>query len=339
MNIVWWKWNFARYRDIDSVKCICEHDTPMYMDIFPESEKIIYHGDFDALPAQTGAIVIINGAVVKLTDIEVLNEYIKTMPWVVVFSMQDDDSDFPLHELRHSNMKIWVQSPKPGGKGISWAANNHNAFRRVPVGYTQMFRHISAEQKRIPRTLDWFFSGINGPGLRIEWETALKNLMGDVYNEPQIPEPKIADKNRYAFERQVWCNKGHWRGMLDESDYVHMTCSAKVIICRPAPCGPETGRLYEALEAGCVPIVPQFPPLGAWAESYDWRDYWEYVLGEKPPFPIINDASDLAGEVRNAIQEWPANAQRISVWWTDYKERLKKVLWDEVKELQRKAAS
>ena len=334
IHIVWWKWNSEVFRNRGANNCIYEHDVPMYMDAFPENSQTVYLDGFQNLPANTGAIVVLNGAVVKAVDVELLNHHISQMPWVVVLSMQDDNSRLPLHSLRHPNMKIWVHSPKPGLKNsnecFSWAMPNHDYARRIPVGYTKMFRNLSSDIIATPRTLDWLFIGRVGYSSRQDWFAALKSLIGNKFSEPAV----------FAHnERRIWSNEGVFGEVTignlpaSEEQYVSMTCSAKVIICRPASCTPETGRLYEALEAKCVPIVSRCAPDN-WNEVYNWENYWEYVFGETPPFPIINGPDELESAIQKALHDWPSNVNHIYSWWTDYKQRLFKTLKEEVRELQ-----
>lgn len=338
IHILWWKWDFKHFRNGPPDTCIYDHDAPMYMDIFPEGEEVQYVDEFTQLPLGAGAIVVLNGAKMSLVQFDELRELIKPLPWVVVFSVQDDNSRFPLHILEHPNMKIWVHAPKPGVRAgkepFSWAAPHHDYARRLPVGYTKMFRRITAEQRAVPRVFDWSFTGITGQSTRLDWWNALRDLCGSAFHNPTMEAPKrVSSHEGLSPDRQIWCNKGHWVGMLADEDYVSMTCASKIAICRPASCTPETGRLYEALEAGCVPIVTRTAP-GAWGEVYDWTRYQEYIFGETPPFPVIDGPNDLQAAIQDALREWPENAHRISIWWTDYKERLKKTLWEEVRELQ-----
>ena len=315
--VVWWQWNFHAYRDGGSTGCVYEHDTALFMDMFPEPENT-YIGNFSDLPPKTGAIVVVNGARADSSYIPALQKFIKDMPWVVVFSMQDDNSILRLHELKHPNMKIWVHSPKCGGAGFEWSQNNHDYARRIPVGTTKLFRNLSPEQRATPKTIDWLFIGRLGFSTRVEWFVALRDLVGN----------KFTDTGTLN-ERRIWTQDGCTEEWVTEEKYVNMMLAAKVVICRPASCTPETGRLYEALEAGCVPIVARCA-TGDWNQKYNWQAYWPYVFGEIPPFPIIDGPRDLARGIQEALNEYPENANRIQIWWADYKIRLAKQLHDEV---------
>jgi hypothetical protein len=72
--------------------------------------------------------------------------------------------------------------------------------------------------------------------------------------------------------------------------------------------------VYEALEAGCVPLADN---------HYAWEDYtlsyWTYLFGEVPPFPTVTEWRSFPKLLLDALEEWPANANRIGSWWMKYK--------------------
>lgn len=79
----------------------------------------------------------------------------------------------------------------------------------------------------------------------------------------------------------------------------------------PAPCGwqnLESFRAWEALEAGCIPIVERRPRF----------DYFATLCGDYP-FPCITDWSEAADILRKNMAELEDLRQRCSVWWQSYK--------------------
>jgi hypothetical protein len=81
--------------------------------------------------------------------------------------------------------------------------------------------------------------------------------------------------------------------------------------------------LGEALEAGCIPIVEDCL-LGG-------RSYWEYVLGENPPFPTLRHWSDFPLHLDQALREWPENRDKLQTWWKEYKTRASRWLVEDLR--------
>jgi hypothetical protein len=89
----------------------------------------------------------------------------------------------------------------------------------------------------------------------------------------------------------------------------------------PCPNGfvhPETYRIYEALECGCIPIVEN---------AYKYYDR----LFPGNPFIKINKWI----EARSIIQEWKSEQisqkrEECKIWWTQYKDSLKKFISDKI---------
>lgn len=303
IHLVWWRFNQHQLRNTLETDSTIQgiHSTIMYSDFFPEPQFKYVYG-FGDLPYDSGALVIVNGGNCRPDEMEILNALIRPLPWVVIMVVFDEGSLLPLAQIRHPNMKIWVQEPKIGV---------HDNMRRIPLGYT-----LWAKQNlplALSRPWDWFFGGRMGHVP--EWDKAIRNLTnGRLYDVPRDAENYIID-------------------CLNPASYMQAMGVAKVIPCRPGNCTPETSRVYEALEAGCVPIVCKFPPEGGWKVNYPWPNYWEYVLGENPPFPIINGPEELAGAIQQALAEWPINARRIGEWWHQYKRNLHAILFTEIQEL------
>ena len=294
--IVWWRFNVDQLRGIDTDTTVQGvHSTIMYSDMFPEPE-FEYHYDFDSLKPNQNALVVVNAGAWHPEFVDVLNHHLATRAGSIVFVVFNEDNHLDLGRLNCS--RIWTQEPKPG---------LHDSVRRLPLGYTRWAKKVQSP----PRTLDWFFSG------RLhhipEWHSAITSLDGGFKNEVSVCDDGI----------QV---VGH----LDSAEYMRLLCSSKVAVCRPGNCTPETSRVYEALEVGCVPIVPRYPPEGHWKQYYGAPHYWEYVLGENPPFPVIDHPKELADCLKNTLLNWHQLAPQVSVWWEQYKLRLKQELRDEL---------
>lgn len=105
--------------------------------------------------------------------------------------------------------------------------------------------------------------------------------------------------------------EGFTQGM-DQDQYWRFLARTKVA---PCPAGPETAssfRVWEALEAGCVPIVDARPPGGT-------PGYWDRVLGPHHPLPVIDDWATLPTVIGQVLDDWALNAATVSAWWQQHK--------------------
>jgi hypothetical protein len=308
--VVWW--NFER----DVVKC---HSTTMLSDTFPDTE-CAYVYDFADLPPDTGAIVVVSGGfgwADRTQQIENvmsrLQDKIAALPWVVVVTCYDACSHLRVDHLQHPRMKIWVQEPKPGpgtgneGRIPAIGMLNHHAYRRVPVGYTRTVLDFLPKFDLDDKLMPWFFAGRMDQEWRADWTAAIAAL-------PEADDCLPISRVSTSF-------------------YVGCLAMAKVVPCRPS-ITPETARVYEALEAGCIPIVASVSGAEGWNVRYDWTHYWEYVLGEPPPFPVIPSPGHLADAVRKTLDNWDEQSKLVRSWWADYKVRLARDLRAEVEGLR-----
>lgn len=263
----------------------------------------IHRNGFHQLPPDAdGAIVVIHGEHEVRKAAQVL-ENINRLKWAVSIVIGDDWSVFPTEYLRGSRRKVWQQMPIPGVH--DWVD------RKLICGYahdTENWLAHYEEQKRY-RTLDWFFAGqINHPG-RKQCVTQLKMIpCGFLHESP-------------AF----------WSG-LSRAEYFQKLASCKIAPCPSGAATPDTIRLAEALEAGCVPIAedkwpPTFPRKNF---SPGKTGYWRYVLGEEPPFPILNEWHQLPPIYDQVMCEWPENQRRLQSWWADYKQKMWRWLTEDV---------
>jgi len=162
--------------------------------------------------------------------------------------------------------------------------------RLIGVGFPPHFNDIDF----VERCNGVFLSAQNTHDLRHQCFAALEDL--DV---PKVVHPTT----------------GFTHGM-DKSEYVTCMAAAKIA---PAPSGPVTAdnfRLFEALEAHTVPIA-------------DNKDFWLNLFPDAP-FPIVENYEQLPGYIRDQLEEWPANSNRITAWWMHQKRQLSKWLVEDL---------
>lgn len=246
-----------------------------------------HHLSVDEVPAKQGAVVVIPGGY-HADHMERLNAALRPLRWVLLVVTSDECSLFAWRGVRHPRVNLWIQTPRPLRHRVS-------AARFLPVGWPpetpaliRQFPIVARE-----RPLDWFFAGQVTHERREQCVTALRRCG---------PGGVLAP------------TEGFLQGM-PRAEYVNHLVSAKVAPCPAGPATPDSFRLWEALEAGCLPLADATTPEG-------WVGYWELTLGRTPPFPIIQDWGFLPELMPELLAEWPSNANAASAWWLAEKRQL-----------------
>lgn len=243
------------------------------------------------LPKTKGAVIVFP-ARAQVDYINDLNAQLKRLKWVVLILTGDEESVFPVEQIKHNNIRIWVQEPRKG---------RHDKHRKLGTGYsTEVGKVDVAEQ--IDKDLDYFFSGQVTHKRRTDMIEQLDNMTGGEY----------------------LATEGFTQG-FEPAEYFKLMQRAKTA---PAPSGPETPnsfRLFEALEAGAVPIADtrvikqDFPD-----------DYWTWFFDEEPPFPVLTEYEQLPGYIADSIRDYPRLNNRVVSWWIKYKRSLCYTLVDDL---------
>ncbi|MGD0493220.1 MAG: exostosin family protein [Steroidobacteraceae bacterium] len=166
----------------------------------------------------------------------------------------------------------------------------HAENRKVmffPLGYKTGFSSRKPSKPAAERRYLWSFMGDANKSSR---QAMLKAVQGIgesfVHLTSGWNSPDALPTQRY-------------REVMDESIFV------------PAPCGwqnLESFRAWEALEAGCIPIVERRPQF----------DYFATLCGDYP-FPSISDWSQAADFLKKDLAELEQLRQRCSAWWQAHK--------------------
>lgn len=217
---------------------------------------------------------------------------------VVVVLTGDEDHVFPVREFNERALAtVWVQNPSLDVARSSW--------RVLGCGYTTHVRTavLAASVEHVSnRDLKWAYLG--------QTTTPRREQLRDVLDGMEAFSPGSG--------RAVH-SPGFTRGISRE-DYAATMLRARVA---PAPAGPgcpDTFRLFEALEAGCVPVGDE------WTKHETLTGYFEAMFGEAPPFPIVEDWAGLEPIVSDVSRHWPWRAARVLSWWGRYKHRTAKRL-------------
>lgn len=242
-----------------------------------------------------GAVVVLP-ARYHVDDVDRLNRELSLLQWVVLILTSDEESTFPREKLSHPNMAIYVQSPDPKDDDKQHALLIPQGF---PKDAPELIR--AAKDEAMKRPLDYWFSGQITHSRREQMADALSVVTGNrAINE---------------LHGDFIATPGFTQG-LPHDEYYRKMASAKAI---PAPSGavtPDSFRLYEALEAGCVPIADSDSPIEGGV-----RNFMEYLY-PGDPFPVIHDWHQLQDQLIYVRDHYPALNNRVFAWWQQYKRNL-----------------
>jgi hypothetical protein len=132
-------------------------------------------------------------------------------------------------------LKVWKQHPK---RDLEWQPDV-----ALPLGWRPGTRQHFAGTIPPVKRLDWFYAGQGG---------AHRQAMLDYL--ARLPGGALKVTSGFA------------QG-IDQTRYLEGMGSAAIAPCPPGPNTPDTFRLWEGLEAGCVPYM-DYDDAGFFAESY-----------------------------------------------------------------------
>lgn len=240
-----------------------------------------HYSGWDGMPRPLSdyAVVIIHGGHLRY-QVETINASAQELQGVLFIIIGDEEADFPEHQLRHRNMKLWRQSPIPG---------KSKADRFPIVGYPCDCREHLVYQYR---DLDWFFAG----------------QVTHARREECVRELRKMENGRLLETKQFYSG-------LEHADYFRTLGRAKVIPCPSGPVCSDTFRMAEALEAGCIPIVDEWP---GWRGS-PIRGFWNMVFPQGIPFPLIENWSQLPQVMESLLFDYARKKAEVNAWWAEYK--------------------
>lgn len=238
-----------------------------------------------------------------------LNLFIKPFTWVVLILTSDEGASFPWWNVHHPNIRIWVQYNHP-------IRHNNSALRFFPIGCPSPTPFSSVVPPTL-RPVDVFFAGQINHKQRDEMSAALKDMPG----------------------LQVTTSTDGFAQGLDRQAYLKELTTTKAALAPSGPVSADSFRCWEALEAGAVPIVDEGPVRDDQGRSdpiYP-KGFWTQLL-KHHPLPVVTNWSEAPGEVQRIINTYPAQNNRISVWWQQYKKILSQRMLEDVKEVMSLAA-
>lgn len=225
-----------------------------------------------------------------------INEYISRLQGVILVLTGDEESSFPIDQLHHPNMKIWAMTPSAGKK-------YPNVDRFIPDGQTPHFGALPEE--RPEKTLDWFLACQVNHIRRSECVQSLQRMING----------------------ELYTSDGFTKG-LPQEEYKAKMLSAKIVPCPGGIMTPDSFRVFEALEAGCIPIVDKYSGTNM------QNGYWEMIFGENVFFPMIENWGTLEGQVQYHLDTFSWKSNQIFAKWQMYKRDLKWALVDDFAQIK-----
>lgn len=212
-----------------------------------------------------------------------VQEAIRPLAWVLLVLTGDEENSFPRGAIEHPRMLTWVQTPAPGSE--------REGERYVVDGTPPLASGVLSLMTG-DKDFDWYFAG-------------------------QINTPEREQLRDALWERDggEFVGTNTFGSGVEYGSYLSQLARARVAPCPGGPFTPDTFRLFEAMEAGCAPVVRPSP-------------YWE--LAGNPPLTVAEDWDE---GIRRALDAFPDSATRASAWWQRQKRELARRFWDDVSEL------
>lgn len=228
------------------------------------------------LPDTDGVVLIIPGRYWHRYTADITRA-IANYRWVLAVRTGDEENNFDITKIVHPNIRWWVQTPD--------IRTQYGDVRKFGVGFTTHFCDLPTHLPHLD--YDLFLSAQNTHPRRYN-AFAITNCMPGV-------------------NKVVHTTAGFTQGLAPQL-YMNYMIHSKVALAPAGPDTPDTFRLYEALQSHCVPIADDV------CANHDTTGYWESVLPDAP-FPVLTEWGDAPGIVKQALADYPRNANRIAAWW------------------------
>ncbi len=169
----------------------------------------------------------------------------------------------------------------------------------IPLGYHWTLREGSRDPLRLTphlpfRTLVWSFFGTEWGGRR--------GLL-----KPLLDVPSLKHEARfYRSWNDVEC--------LKKEPYIQILLDSVFVPC-PDGMNPETFRFYEALEAGCIPVLVRTEQNAGWV---DWVSEHLQLL----PMPSWEEAAKFMGHLMERPEMLELYREKVLTAWRDWKQQL-----------------
>jgi hypothetical protein len=274
--------------------------------------EFIHVNNIQDVPKNTDGVILILPARSHAHEmyLDRIKDDLARFQWAIILLLGDEESSFQAWRLSNNpKHRLWIMMPN----------ERKHLFKHVglPNGYPTdlpLFRGKFSQEEH-DKPLDWFFSGQDTHPRRhvfVEYGQAIGGMPSAEFGTKAV----------------LIATEGFTQGLPHE-EYYKLMASAKIVPCPSGAAAPDSFRVYEALESGCIPIADGLSP----AEDYP-SGYWKFLFGEIPPFPIIEEWRHFPKMLLDLLADWPANANRIGAWWLTYKKNLTYRLETDINELR-----
>lgn len=260
-------------------------DQTQLQDLLESGPLMRFHAGY---PPGNGAVIVVPGRYWAGREPAVA-EALAKYRWVLLIVTSDEESLFDVAAVDHPNMKVWVQTPRHG--------RDYGDARLFGVGYTPHSRTPTSSEK----TLNVFLSAQNTHPRRVQCFATLEGFR----------------------DSRVQPTAGFTQGM-DPAEYMACMTMAKIAPCPSGAVSVDSFRVWEALQAGALPVVDTVSPVDG------ITDYWVRLFGEAP-FPIVTDWSQV--EWGALLDTWSSNVAEVQAWWAQQKRRYAERLVEDLKAL------
>lgn len=252
-------------------------------------DNFTHYDGFENYDLSDGAIVVMP-LNYNENSIDELNTDIAKLSWCLIILTSNESGSQNYRNIKHPNMKIWLQTP----------IGSDEADRFLGFGYPSIIEKVINKKE-----YEWFFAGQVNHQRRLDCVRELKKL-----------------KNGKLIE-----TAGFYQG-LPQSEYMDLMSKSKIVLCPGGPATPDSFRLYEALEMGCIPIVD----MHYGNKEYN-GDYWDKVFGDCPLIKI-NEWVGVADAIEHELANYDDRVIEISEWWTNKKKEIQNNLLNDIEELR-----
>ena len=235
-----------------------------------------------------GAVVVLPGSY-NADRVDEVNAFLDGVPWALVFVTSDEESLFPVERLRHPRLVVYVEPDMTrhyDDEGIRFLGMQCKADTRDVLA-----DHVEAMGDR---PWDVFFAGQVTHARRERCRDGISACAGQ----------GMRTMTEYT---------GSFTAGLPRDLYLAEMARARVAPCPSGPAIADSFRLWEALEAGAVPIADERTEGGR-------AGYWERAFGD-PAFPILDDWHQLPSVAARVLDGWPREANRVQAWWQEWQRR------------------
>ena len=205
---------------------------------------------------------------------------------IFLFHLGDEAGNYDLSEVYKNCDYIWRTF-------CSKKYFNNNQVRCIPIGYKSGL--INKQENK--RKYKWAFTG-----------TPHKSSRHDLLFQFSNIKPLFCHKTNKLNDKII---------SVDEMSNV--LSSTEFMPCPNGFFHPETYRLYEALQCGCIPIVE---------DAYKYYDR----LFPNNPFIKIGKWADAKNMIKNwGEKEIKEKQEECSIWWSNYKNELQEMVKSKIK--------